>query len=170
MRSIRNLLGFLLGVSLLGGIASALSALVAKRQLESRGTPTDDEVGLVSIYSGLDLVSQAAAFRGGSMLCWYGGGTLDLRAATLDPNDAHLTVRAIFGGARLVIPETWRVENRLRAVFGGVGDTRSVAMLASIAADAPTLVLDGFALFGGVAIVSDAPDLDAEGRPAAASA
>jgi hypothetical protein len=111
----------------------------------------------VNIYTGSDFVSTSQAFRGGSVLAWYGGATVDLRGATLDPSGATLTVRAVFGGLRLVVPETWRVEKRLTAVFGGVGDVRDSD---DVATDGPTLVLDGFALFGGIGIVSAAPDLD----------
>jgi predicted membrane protein len=159
MRAIRNLIGLVFGVTFLTALISAISAAVLKRRLPSRGGELDDEIALVTIYSGLDFTSRAQSFRGGSVLTWYGGGTLDLRDAILDPAGAHLTVRAIFGGFRLVVPETWRVENRMMAIFGGVGDARDSS---AVLPDRPTLVLDGLALFGGVGIVSEAPDLDHE--------
>jgi len=165
MAGVRNLFRFLLGISLLGGIASAIAAAVAKGRLASRGTETDDEVDLVTIYDGLELESRATAFRGGSILCWYGGVTLDLRQATVDPAGATLYVRAIFGGVQLAIPESWPVENRMRAVFGGVGDTREPS-----AQDpgAPAVVLEGFALFGGVGVVAEAVRRDNAMRPSGA--
>ena len=157
MRPIRNLIVGFIGLTLVTAIASAIAALVAKDRLVSRGDAGDDEIDLVSIYTGRDLSSKATSFRGGSALAWYGGGSLDLRGATLDPAGARLSVKTIFGGFRLVVPETWRVENRLIAIFGGVGDARDTALVDELG---PTLVLDGFALFGGIGIVSDAPDLD----------
>jgi len=168
MRPIRNLLVGFIGLTLVTAVASAIAALIAKDRLVSRGGERDDEVDLVSIYTGHDLSSRAAAFRGGSALAWYGGGSLDLRAATLDPTGATLTVRTIFGGYRLVVPASWRVENRLVAIFGGVGDARDASLVDELG---PTLVLEGFALFGGIGIVSDAPDLDTEpGEPIAEAA
>lgn len=160
MRAIRNLIGLFFGLTLLTAIASAITAAVLKQRLPSRGEETDDDVDLVIIYTGRDFSSRATAFRGGSVLTWYGGGTVDLRNATLDPAGARLTIRAIFGGFRLVVPEGWTVDNRIVAIFGGVGDARDAD---SVMADGPTLTLDGFALFGGVGIVSEAPDLDHEG-------
>ena len=63
----------------------------------------------------------ATSFRGGTLDCWYGGGTIDLRGATLAPNGARLDVRAIFGGAQIVVPEAWHVSTRINGL-GGAGE------------------------------------------------
>ncbi len=164
MRLIRNLLGLALRLLLLGSIASAIGAAFLKGRLESHAEPGDDEIDYVAIFEGRDLGSTATSFRGGSVLTWYGGGTLDLRAATLDPGGATLDLRALFGGFRLVVPETWRVDLSVVGIFGGVGDARDQGQ---VALDAPTLRLTGFAIFGGAGVVSEAPDLDAGTAPAA---
>jgi len=157
MRALRTVLGLFIGLTILTAIASALSAALLKRRLPSQGEESDDEIALVTIYTGRDFSSTATAFRGGSVLTWYGGGTIDLRRATLDPAGARLTARTIFGGLRLVVPETWRVEQHGVAIAGGISDTRDQD---EYLPGAPTLTLDGFALFGGIGIFSDAPDLD----------
>lgn len=159
MRVVRTFFGLFIGLTILTAIASAISAAVLKRRLPSQGEESDDEIALVTIYTGRDFTSRAKAFRGGSVLTWYGGGTVDLRCATLDPAGARLTVRAIFGGLRLVVPETWKVEQRAIAIAGGISDTRDED---AVVDEGPSLVLDGFALFGGVGIFSDAPDLDTD--------
>lgn len=161
MRTIRTLLTLFFGLFLVAGIASAIGAAVLKGRLLSRGEEADDEIDLVTIYEGRDFTSTATAFRGGSVLAWYGGGTVDLRGATLDPSGASLELKAIFGGIRLVVPETWRVEPEMVGIFGGTGDARD---LDRVSPDGPTLHLTGFAVFGGAGIVSEAPDL----TPAAA--
>jgi hypothetical protein len=158
MRFVRTLLGAFLRLTIFGAIASAIGAAIARDRMASRGQPEDDEFDLVAIMNPLDFASTAKAFRRGSYLAWYGGGTLDLRGASLDPAGATLTVRAIFGGFRLVVPASWRVENRMLGIFGGSGDGRPASMIAT---DGPVLVLDGWAFFGGAGIVSEAPDLDA---------
>ena len=71
-------------------------------------------------------MSRATSFRGGSLLCWFGGGTVDLRGATLDPAGARLTIRAIFGGGLLVVPDDWQVDLKVIGIMGGVGDTRDM--------------------------------------------
>lgn len=159
MRAIGTALRNLIAITLLGGIASAIAAAYAKGRMLSTGAPADDEVELVAIYTGLDFQSTAPALREANVTAWYGGTTLDLRGATLDRAGATLNVRAIFGGARLVIPETWPVELRTVAIAGGVGDVRDASRIDH---SLPTLTIAGWAVFGGVGILSDAPDLDRE--------
>ena len=140
-----------LGGFLVGLAAAIVGAVVTKRRVASVGTETDDEVALVAIFEPLEFESHALAFRGGSVLLWFGGGDLDLRGVRLDPGGAHLTIRTIFGGGRLLVPESWDVDLRVRALFGGVGDARPAFERAP---DAPHLLVDGLAIFGGFGILS----------------
>lgn len=159
MRTIRALLALFFGLFLVGGIASAIAAAYARGRIESHGGEDDDEFDLASIYTGNDFASRARALRRGSVLSWYGGGSVDLRGARLDPAGATITARSIFGGIRLVVPESWRVERDMVAIFGGVGDARSADRVDETL---PTLRLEGYSVFGGIGIVSEAPDLDGE--------
>jgi hypothetical protein len=134
-----------LSLGFMGGFMAA--AAVAKRVLTSRGDAESDELALVAIYDGIELTSHARAFRGGSMLAWYGGINADLREAELAP-EAHLSVGALFGGLALRVPSNWRVESNLRAIAGGV----DVGGSDPEDPDAPLLVIDGLALCGGVAV------------------
>lgn len=148
VRLIRKLLTLLLVFS--AGIAAA--AALVKRVVPSRGDEESDEVALLAVFDGIELKSRATAFRGGSMLAWFGGIAVDLREATLAP-DAHLSVHALWGGIAVRIPEGWRVESNVKAIMGGI-DTRAVG---ADDPDAPTLTIDGLAVFGGVAVGAKAP-------------
>jgi len=121
--------------------------------MPSRGDSESDEVSLVAIFDGVDLESRATAFRGGSMLAWFGGVAVDLREAQLAP-DAHLTLNTLCGGIAIRVPEGWRVRSNLTALAGGV----DVRVPEPEDAAAPTLTLDGAALFGGVAVGARAAD------------
>jgi hypothetical protein len=140
---IRSLLIFKLG--LWAGIAAG--AAFVKRAVPSRGDEDSDEVSLVAVFDGIALESRAGAFRGGSLLAWFGGIELDLREAELAPG-ARLSVRTLFGGIELTTPPSWRVESNVKALAGGV-DARTAS---GDDPGAPTLVLDGIALFGGIAV------------------
>jgi hypothetical protein len=59
------------------------------------------------------------------------------------------------------VPPEWRVESSLTAIAGGV-DVRQGAE----SSEAPTLTIDGRALFGGIAVGARAPNSDDE-EPAA---
>jgi hypothetical protein len=162
MRFIGRLVGRLIGLSVLAGLVTAAAAAVAKGRLVSSGEPDDDQVALVTIFDGLEFVSTASAFRGGSVLCWYGGSSIDLRGATLDPEGATLDVRTLFGGLRLVVPPEWRIRREAVAILGGIADSRGGSDDAQATlGSGPTLTLTGWAVFGGVAIMAEAPDLDA---------
>jgi hypothetical protein len=156
VRSIGRIIGGFLVVAILGGIASAVAALIARNHVASRGGPKDDELDLVTIYEGIDFASEAPALRRASATAWYGGGSLDLRGATLDPAGATLNLRMIFGGYRVVVPETWPVELHGTRIFGGISDVRDEDL---VDPSLPTLSIQGLALFGGAAVVSVAPDL-----------
>ena len=149
-----------LGLLLLGFWGGFMAAAAAvKRVLPSRGDSESDEVALMAVFDGQELRSEARAFRGGSMLAWYGGIDADLRDAELAPGGARLSVGALFGGVSIRVPSSWRVEKTMRAVAGGVevsGDDPEDP-------DAPTLVLDGYALCGGVAVSRKQPEGSARG-------
>jgi hypothetical protein len=119
--------------------------------------PADDEIVAVAIFGPLAFRSTARNFRGGTLDCWYGGGALDLRDATLSPEGATIRVRAVFGGGQIVVPETWRVRNTVVGL-GGVSDTRPVADRSD---EGPELTIEGFVVFGGFAVVSELPEEEA---------
>jgi hypothetical protein len=153
MRLFRTLA--LLEVGAWAGMAAA--AAFVKRAVPSRGDEESDELALVAVFDGVDLKNRAKAFRGGSMFAWFGGVAVDLREAELAP-DARLSVHTLFGGIAVRVPEGWRVESDVKAIAGGV-DVRTPAHddLA-----APTLKVDGLALFGGIAIGAKAADAASE--------
>ena len=103
-------------VGTVAGFAAA--AALAKRAIPSRGGEESDELALVAIFDGIDLKSRASAFKGGSVLAWFGGVALDLREAVPEP-DAHLTVHALFGGVAIRVPPGWRIVSNLSSFAGG---------------------------------------------------
>ena len=143
VRLLRALLLFKLGF----WAGSIASALLMKRMFPSRGDAESDEVALVAILDGIEMKSRAQAFRGGSMFTWLGGIAVDLREAQLAP-DAHLDVGSLFGGIAIRVPPGWRVEAHVKTVGGGV----AVKTPEPDSDDAPTLTIDGFSAFGGIAV------------------
>jgi hypothetical protein len=137
-----------LGLLLLGFYGGMLAAAaLAKRVLPSRGDAESDEVALAAIFGGVELESRAQAFRGGSMLAWYGGVAVDLRQAKLAP-DARLTIGALFGGIDVRVPVGWRIVSTAQAFAGGVSDE----VPKPDDPEAPTLTVESRAAFGGVSI------------------
>jgi hypothetical protein len=142
---------------LLGWFAFVMGAAIfaaAKRRTAEPQDPAADEVDLVANFGPLEFHSESRGFRGGTVTTWFGGGTLDLRGATLHPEGATIHANALFGGGNLIVPETWNVETRVVGI-GGAGDGRPKV---DRPPDAPTLRLEGTAIFGGWGITSEAPD------------
>lgn len=148
-RLFRILSMLLLGWAAFVAVAAVLAARKRREVVEQ--DPAADEIDLVASFGPLEFHSEAGRFRGGTVTTWFGGGQLDLRDATLDPDGATLRMNALFGGGNLVVPETWHVETHLVGI-GGVGDGRPKV---ERPADAPTLRLEGTAIFGGWGITSE---------------
>jgi len=150
-----------LALTTVGVTAGCMAAAAfVRRAVPSRGDEESDELALVAVFDGIELKNRATSFRGGSVLAWYGGVALDLREATLAPG-AHLTVRTLFGGVAIRVPAEWRLESNVNVVAGGA-DVRP----GSESPDAPTLTIDGLALFGGIAVGPRRPASDDEEAPA----
>jgi hypothetical protein len=154
MKTIGRAIAVLAGVMMLTSMVAALAATAAKRRIVPLDDPEADEVHLAAIFEPLSFRSRAESFRGGTLDAWYGGGIVDLREAELDPAGAHLQVKAIFGGAQVVVPDAWEVVSSVRGI-GGIGDGRPDR---DRPADAPRLTIDGVVMFGGFGITSEVPE------------
>jgi hypothetical protein len=153
MRVLRSLLVFKLGVF----AGMAIAATFVKLAVPSRGGEDSDELSLVAIFDGIDLKSRANAFKGGSMLAWFGGIDVDLSEVALAPG-ARLSVQTVLGGIAIRTPANWRLESNVKAFAGGV-DARTPS---GIEPDAPVLTLEGMALLGGIAVGPKADTAAAE--------
>jgi hypothetical protein len=133
-----------------GMVAAAVTAMNVKRSLVPTTDPSADEIVAVAIFEPLEFRSTSRNFRGGRLECWYGGGVLDLRDATLAPEGATLQVRAVFGGGQILVPADWKVVSTVRGM-GGLQDIREAK---GFAADAPELVIEGVLIAAGFAVSS----------------
>jgi hypothetical protein len=155
------MLGRILGMLMLAWFATMAAALAVavqrKGEVRSASEPDADEVDLHAYFEPLEFRSTASAFRGGGVECWFGGGTIDLREAKLDPSGARLRVTAVFGGGTVLVPEDWVVETHVVGI-GGAGDVRARMGQPLPPADgAPRLVIEGKVVFGGFGVMSRDP-------------
>lgn len=113
--------------------------------------PKSDEKGssvISAILSGSDTKSHASDYKGGSLTAALGGITLDLREAKLKGNTATLNVFVLMGGIELTVPKEWNIQSNITPILGGVDSRR----LETPKANAPTLILTGDVVLGGVEI------------------
>lgn len=108
----------------------------------------DDTVSVLAIFSGAEVKNTSDHFQGGNASSAFGAFEIDLRDATLK-EAATLDVFTMFGGGEIIVPEGWRIETNGLPIFGGwENKTRKPKDK-----NAPTLLIRGTCLFGGVSIV-----------------
>jgi hypothetical protein len=92
-------------------------------------------------------------FLGGEAVAVFGGIEIDLRRANIasGTKDVMIDANSTFGGIEIRVPDNWRVITRGIGIFGGYED-KTIPPRAQDAAEAPRLIVKGYALFGGVSI------------------
>jgi predicted membrane protein len=116
----------------------------------SAAQPADEVVRGTAIFGGQDVASSSRAFRGAWLTTVFGGMTLDLRGARLDPDGASINATAVFGGVDVLVPRGWWLSIGSTPIFGGVEDETDHTE--PPAADAPLLRIDALIVFGGVSV------------------
>ena len=136
-----------LGLLLLNVLLVA-AGLVAKRMLPAYGDDDSDVFAAVAAMDGADIVNRSDSFRAGSGTAVMGGMTIDLTEAAF-ATSATLELTAVAGGIEVTVPGAWRVEMTSSAFAGG---TENLTDPDSAADDAPLLLVDARAYFGGIAV------------------
>jgi len=90
-------------------------------------------------------------FQGGEAFAMFGGVEIDLRKAATTRDEILVEANAIFGGIEIRVPETWNVLVRGAGIFGGYED-ETMDTRVTPEGKQPILVVNGFAVFGGVTI------------------
>lgn len=131
-----------------------------------RGEDTDDEFRRVNVLRGEEMICTAQELRSGDLLLGMGGIQCDLSRATLASEGASLRVRAVMGGANIVVPDTWRVTGDQTGPGGLNLDTTPADDLPP---DAPALRIDALTVFAGVNVQGvrpRSPVIDLRPQPA----
>ena len=156
MKTLGRILGMLM-VAWFATMAAAMAVAVQRKgEVRPATEPDADEIDVSAYLEPLEFRSTATAFRGGRVECWFGGGTIDLREAKLDPNGARLRVTAVFGGGTVLVPEDWVVETHVMGI-GGAGDVRARMGQEPPTDGASRLVIEGKVAFGGFGVMSRDP-------------
>ena len=102
----------------------------------------------IAIFSGSDYKGVWQVPRNLSSLCVFGGSNIDLRRAVVPPEGVTISCLCLFGGVDIVVPPGMRLQVRGIGVFGGFDRTSNEVDDPY----APTVVVEGLALFGGVSV------------------
>ena len=137
---------------------SLLVRAMENRSIRASGDPAipTSKVGDLShfaIFGGGKRRVDSADFKGGDLFAFFGGVDLDLSRGCIIPpaGEAVIEANAIFGGVELRVPESWRVDIQGMGIFGGFED-KTLPPRDPLPDNAPRLVINGYAIFGGVSI------------------
>jgi predicted membrane protein len=105
------------------------------------------------IFGGREVFVNSNNFLGGKTTSIFGGSEFDLRRTVLSPNGAVIDCLSLFGGCTFKVPPEWTVRNEMNTIFGGFSDKRGATLRYDTITDhSKTLVIKGFAAFGGVEV------------------
>jgi predicted membrane protein len=117
------------------------------------GSDPNSDFNYTAIFGGGKRRIESKTFHGGSAVAIFGGYNIDLRDAGMAGETANIDVNALFGGIDIRVPETWLVEVRANAIFGGVEDKTAPPRITE-GQKPPRLIVTGFAAFGGIVVKS----------------
>ncbi len=124
----------------IGAVSSPGSPLVDRQHASNEVDTT------VAIFAGTERRGAWRARRRISNITLFGGTVFDLRSATFEADTIDISTICLFGGVEVIVPEGVGVRNETVAIFGGT----DLHHLAPPQPGAPTVVLKGLVLFGGM--------------------
>jgi hypothetical protein len=108
---------------------------------------------MIAIFGGVTRKGRWRVRKNTQALALFGGMDLDLRNAIFEAPVVEISGFWCFGGLDIKVPEGIEVQDRTAGIFGGT-DVRDIG---DPAPGAPTLVIKGVTLFGGVSIKGPRP-------------
>ena len=118
------------------------------------GTGSNTEVDrMVAVFGGVERKGRWRMRARSQATAVFGGVDLDLREADFDAPVVELTVQACFGGVDIKVPAGINVRTETVNILGGT----DVKNLGEPVEGAPTLVIKGIVLFGGVEVKGPRP-------------
>lgn len=132
---------------------------VATPQSTSRFTidttvQSSDSDKMIAIFGGATRTGRWRVRRNISALALFGGIDLDLRDAIFEAPVVEISGFWCFGGLDIKVPEGIEVRDQTAGIFGGT----DVSNIGDPAPGAPTLVIKGVSLFGGVSVHGPKPN------------
>jgi LiaF transmembrane domain len=125
-----------------------------------------------AFFGGGKRVISSPDFKGADFFALFGGGDIDLRGAEIGrntvtgmagvpptaammmgPGQAVIHASTLYGGFTIRVPSHWWVEVQGIGIFGGYVD-KTIHPPSDALANAPRLVVHGFAIFGGVTVTN----------------
>jgi hypothetical protein len=136
------------------GTPTAVATQPASRFTIDTAGQNPDSDKMIAIFAGVTRSGRWRVRKNIQALALFGGMDLDLRNAIFDAPVVEISGFWCFGGLDIKVPEGIDVRDQTAGVFGGT-DIRDIG---DPAPGAPTLVIKGMTLFGGVTVRGPKPN------------
>ena len=110
----------------------------------------EDYIDSVGIFSGIKKNIISKDFKGGDVVCVFGGAELNLSQAEIKGR-VVLEIVNVFGGTKLIVPANWAIKSEIVAILGGIEDRR-LQQTGEDLSQENVLVIRGTSIFGGIEI------------------
>jgi len=143
---------FLWPLILIGfGLTMLMKALDRQRLRAAGGVDHSPSSTLAAVFSGLQRRMNSPDFRGLDILALFGGVEVDLRGSRIEVDQATIDVNAMFGGVKLMVPDTWNVTVKGFGMFGAFDD-KTIPPRVDPNVKTQQLVVTGVNIFGGTTV------------------
>ncbi|MET0694047.1 MAG: DUF1707 domain-containing protein [Propionibacteriaceae bacterium] len=127
--------------------AAPVPAVAAGFQIDTTSQQLEPD-RMVAVFGGVNRKGKWRIRKNTQALAVFGGMDLDLRDAIFEDTVVEISGFWCFGGLDIKVPAGMEVREQIAGVFGG----SDVSDLGERIPGAPTLVIKGLALFGGVSV------------------
>lgn len=116
----------------------------------------DKVLNMNTVFGGATHVVFEKPFKGANISNAFSGMKLDLRNTYLEDGDTYVSIKCVFGGIDILVPNEWCVVSEISSIFAGVDDKRDKRV--SPKNSQKRLILTGGVIFGGVQLQSECSD------------
>jgi hypothetical protein len=113
----------------------------------ARSASANNSFHTVAVMGGVGRGVSSSDFAGGDAVAVMGGCEINLSGAKIT-KEAIIDVLAFWGGIEIRVPRGWHIENQVVPILGGIVDKTD----RDVPAGAPTLIIRGSAIMGGVEV------------------
>lgn len=114
---------------------------------------TDQADTMIAVFGGVSRKGKWRMRRRTQSFAMFGGIDLDLNEAVFEGPVVEINGAWIFGGLDIKVPEGLQIQDQTVGIFGGT----DIKRVGEPQPGAPTLVIKGFTLFGGVSVSGPKP-------------
>ena len=121
-----------------------------KEQMNQNYVPgdSDDVETIFQVFSGSDRTGEWKLPKELRVISIFSGCNIDLTDAIFTNSVLTIKVFNIFSGVDIYVPENVNVQTKAFCIFGGIDNSVG----STVNPNAPTIIIEGFALFSGIDI------------------